>query len=316
MATTMKAVRFHPPGGPDQLKYGTEDGPSQPEKGEVLIKVHGVGLIWTELYWPVYQNAQKEYITHIPGHDFSGVVTAVGPGSEDSTLRVGDEVYAFTNKRNHQGAMAEYAVADVDQVVLKPSKLSLIEAAAVPLSALTAWQALFDHGKLKKGQKLLVTGGAGGTGVWAVQFAHMIGAHVIATGSSPRSREILEGLGVDEFIDYKEAELESLVKEVDLVLECVGEKVLKQCFKCVKKDGLIISITTYDCKQKAMQNGVNGMFFIVQMDADQLNNITKLLEDGTVRPILDHVVPLERAREAFEDASRGQVHGKIVISVP
>jgi NADPH:quinone reductase-like Zn-dependent oxidoreductase len=315
MAQTMKVVRFYPPGGPEKLKYEAEPVPSPPGKKQVLIKVHGVGLIWPELYWPIYQSPAGDYISHIPGHDFSGVVTAIGPECEGSGLEVGSEVYGLTSRRNHEGAMAEFVKADIDQVVLKPRNLSFVEAAAVPLSALTAWQALFDHGKLEKGQRVLVTGGAGGTGVFAVQFAKMFGAYVVATGSSARSREILEGNGLDKFIDYKATDLKSTVKDIDLVLECVGEPVLEQCFDVVKKEGTIISITSLHFQEEASKRGVNGKFFIVRMNAEQLNNITKMVEDGTIKPIVDATYPLEETGKAFEEASAGHVHGKVVIKV-
>lgn len=212
--------------------------------------------------------------------------------------------------------MAEYVKADVDQVVLKPRNLSFEEATTIPLSALTAWQALFVHANLQKGQKLLVTAAAGGTGIFAVQFAKHIGAHVIATGSSARSKEILEKFGVDEFIDYKKTDLETAVKDVDLALDCVGDKGIDQCFKAVKKGGRVVSIASFTFKEKIAQYGIDGDFFIVKMDADQLERITKMLEDGTIQPVLDKTFPLERAREAFEEASNGSVHGKYVITVP
>ena len=211
--------------------------------------------------------------------------------------------------------MAEYAKADVDQVFLKPSNLSLAEAATVPLSALTAWQALFVHANLQKGQKLLVTAGAGGTGVFAVQFAKHVGAYVVATASSARSREILESFGVDEIIDYKKTDLEAAVKDVDLVLECTGDKVLEQCFKVLKKGGRVISICTFDAEERASRLGISGKFFIVSMDSAQLERIAKMIADGLARPVLDKTYPLEQTRKAFEDASAGHVHGKVVIAV-
>ena len=212
--------------------------------------------------------------------------------------------------------MAQYAKADVDQVVLKPSNLTLAEAATVPLSALTAWQALFVHANLQKGQKLLVTAGAGGTGVFAVQFAKQVGAHVIATASSQRSKELLESFGVDEIIDYKSTELEAAVKDVDVVLECVGGRgdVLEQCFKVVKEGGRVISIAVFDAEQRAAKHGIGCKFFIVSMDTEQLRNIVQMLEDGSVRPVLDKTFPLAEAKMAFEEGAAGHVHGKVVVT--
>lgn len=289
--------------------------PAEVKGNEVLIKVHAVGLIWPELTWPIYQNAEGEYISHIPGHDFSGVVVEVGPETGSSSLKPGSEVYAFTSRRNHEGAMAEYAKADIDQVLPKPKNLSFVEAAAVPLSALTAWQALFKHGNLLKGQRLLVTGAAGGTGVFAVQFAHHIGAYVIGSGTSARSRELLEKLGVDQFVDYKTEDLKTAVGEVDLVLECVGGKSLENALSVVKKDGLLISITEVNCEKIAEQKGVRGKFFIVSMNAEELSGITELIESGKVITTVDKTFPLESAQQAFKEASLGHVHGKAIITV-
>jgi NADPH:quinone reductase-like Zn-dependent oxidoreductase len=253
----MKAVRFHPPGGFDKLQYGEEpvaDSDLQP--GEMLIRVHAVGLIWTELFWPIYQKPDGSYYTHIPGHDFSGMVTKIGPGFEDSEIRPGTDVLAFTSKRKYGGAMAEYAKADLTQVIRKPGHLSHVEAASVVLTALTAWQALHEHAQLQKGQKLLVTGAAGGTGIFAVQIAKMIGVHVIGTASSERSFELLRELEIDEIIDYKKSKLDNAVSNVDVVLDTVGGEALEQGLRALKKNGLCININDPDCGKKADQVGV------------------------------------------------------------
>jgi NADPH:quinone reductase-like Zn-dependent oxidoreductase len=311
----MRAVRYYPPGGPEKLQLQDESMPAEVKENEVLIKVHAVGLIWPELTWPIYRNTEGQYISHIPGHDFSGVVAKAGSETGSSGLKPGSEVFAFTSRRNHEGAMAEYAKADIDQVLPKPKNLSFVEAAAVPLSALTAWQALFKHGNLQKGQRLLVTGAAGGTGVFAVQFARHIGAYVIGSGTSARSRELLEKLGVDQFVDYKTDDLKTAVGEVDLVLECVGGKSFEDALPVVKKDGLLISITEFNCEKIAEQKGVRGKFFIVKMNAEELSDITELIESGKVITVVDKTFPLESAEQAFKEASLGHVHGKAIITV-
>lgn len=308
---TMQAIRYYPPGSFEKLKYQTEPVPHPPRPGEAIIAVHGVGLIWPELTWPIYQAPSGEYVSHIPGHDFSGVVTSVGT---EGDLKVGQEVYGFTSRRNHEGAMAQFVKADVDQIIPKPKNLSMTEAAAVPLSALTAWQALFVHGDLKAGQKVLITGAAGGTGVWAVQFARWAGAEVVGTGSSARSREIVEDVGA-RFVDYKSSRLKDQVKDVDLVLDCVGGGVMEECFSVVKADGILVSIVTYDCAEQAKKKGCNGLFFIVKMDVEQLAKITELIETDVVKGFVDAVYALEDTKAAFEAASKGHVHGKVVIQV-
>ncbi|ETN37541.1 uncharacterized protein HMPREF1541_07163 [Cyphellophora europaea CBS 101466] len=311
MSETMQVVRYYPPGSFEKLRYQTEPVPGAPGAGQAVIAVHGVGLIWPELTWPIYQSPSGEYLPHIPGHDFSGVISSVGSGSD---LKVGREVYGLTSRRNHEGAMAQYVKADVDQIVAKPKNLSMIEAAAVPLSALTAWQGLFVHGGLKKGQKVLITGAAGGTGVWAMQFAKWAGADVVGTGSADRSREIVEGFDV-KFVDYKTTKLAVVATDMDVVLDCVGGQVTHECLDLVRKDGIVVSIAGFDCAESAKEKGVRGSFFIVRMDADQLNQITKLIEDGEVKVFVDAVYPLEKTKAAFEAASEGHVHGKVVIKV-
>lgn len=313
--SNMKALRFHPPRGFEKLRYESEPKPAKPKEGQVLIKVHSVGLIYPEVFWPIYQDSEGHYHSHIPGHGFSGIIEEVGGGQNSSNLKPGSEAYAFTSRRNHEGAMAEYALADIDQVLPKPRNLSLREAGSVPLSALTAWQALFEHGKLQAGQKLLITGAAGGTGIYAIQFAKMTGAHVIGTGSSPRSRQIAEDLGIDEFIDYKMTVLGSAVHDVDLVLDCVGGSAFEQSCKTLKPHGLVISINVFDCEEQARKLGARGIFFIVSMNAGQLSQITKLFEEGKLRPMVDNFAKLEDGRRAFEEAAQGHVHGKVVVEV-
>lgn len=311
----MKVLRYHPPGGPDKLQYAEEPIPLDLKDGEMLIKVAAVGVIWTELYWPIYQKPDGEYYTHIPGHDFSGTVEKIGPGFEGSEIRIGSEVIAFTSKREVEGALAEYAKSDLTQTVLKPKSLSLVEAATVPLSALTAWQALFDHAGLKAGQKLLVTGAAGGTGIWAVQIGKMAGAHVVGTASSSRSFELLKSFGVDEIVDYKNAQLDQVVKDVDVVLDTVGGAALDQSLKTLKKGGVLININDPTCAEKAQPMGVTGTFFIVSMNVEQMSKINGLIDNGTLRTVVDSVFPFDEARNAYEKGASGNVHGKIVVKV-
>lgn len=310
----MRVVRFYPPGGPEKLQLATEPVPSQLGHGEMLIKVHGVGVIWPELTWPIYQNPDGSYLNHIPGHDFSGIVTKVGPGFEGSDIEPGSEVYAFTSIRNHEGGMAEYTIADLQSTVPKPQNLTFPEAATVPLSALTAWQALFDHAHLQKGQKLLVTAAAGGTGMFAVQLGKMVGAHVIGTASDPRSLEMLQEFGVDQIIDYKKVDPTHAVQDVDVVLNCVAGT-FNQCLKLVKKTGIIIDISEYRAEELAREQGLQAKFFIVSVNVAQLREITKLLEQGTLKTVVDSVFPMEKVRDAFEHGMKGHVHGKIVVSI-
>jgi NADPH:quinone reductase-like Zn-dependent oxidoreductase len=312
----MRVARFYPPGGPEKLRLENDPIPHDLKENEVLVKVHAVGLIWPELTWPIYQNEKGEYMSHIPGHDYSGVVVKLGSAATQTPgLKPGTEVAVFTSRRNHEGGLAEYAIADVDQLIPKPKNLDLIHTASMPLSALTAWQALYDFGKLKKGQRVLITGAAGGTGVFAVQFARLTGAYVIGTGSSTRSREILSELKIDQFVDYQKHDLKEAVGEVDLVVDCVGGRSFESARGVVKEGGYIVSINEVQAEKMAQQKGIRSNFFIVSMSAEQLSIITKLVEEGKVKTFVDKVVPFENIREAYEDAAQGHVHGKVIVKV-
>ena len=318
--STMKVIRFHPPGGSSNLKLSQSLIPSNLANGELLIEVHAASVIWTELTWPIYQTQDGTWHPHIPCHDFSGTVERTGPGFENSEIQVGSEVYAFTTGftdqglRKYEGALAEYAVASLGDVVLKPKNMSFLEAASVPLSALTAWQALHDQAQLKKGQKLLVTGAAGSTGIWAVQFAKQIGAHVIGTASSEWSFTTLKELGCDEIIDYKNQNLEDVVSDVDLVLDTVGgDKTLDQISKVLKKDGQVVSIVTFDIASQLPE--LNAKFFIVSMKQEQLKHISGMIEDGKSKTYVDSVFPLEKAADAFRKGEKGHLHGKVIVQV-
>lgn len=312
----MKVIRYYPPGGPSKLSYQDEPLPRALKDDELLIRVAAVGVIWPELHWPIYQGPDGQYKNHIPGHDFSGTVTEIGPGvAAKSTIRPGSEVIAFTSKREAEGAMAEYAISNLSQTVLKPQEINFVEAASVPLTALTAWQAFFDHAEVKPGQKLLVTGAAGATGLWGVQVGKLLGAHVIGTASSERSFEVLKDLGIDEIIDYKKTNLEDAVWDIDLVFDTIGGKVLHQCFKVIKREGTIVNIVDYDAEEQGKALGLNSKFFIVSMNVEQMEKINEHLASKKFRPVIDSVFPLEDAAKAFEHGMKGHCQGKVVLKV-
>ncbi len=228
----MKAIRIHGRGGPDHLVY--EDAPQpRPAPGEVLVRVYATGVIANELKWDAtYETtAGSTRALPIPGRDLSGVVEEVGPGV--TTLAKGSEVYAMLDY-GRDGAEAEFTIALPNELVPKPSTLDHVQAAAVPLSALTAWQALFEHTGLTAGQTVLIHGAAGGVGVFAVQLARWPGAQVIATASA-RNRDFLLELGANEIIDYTTTRFEEVVKPVDVVFDTVGGDTLARSWQVVKK---------------------------------------------------------------------------------
>lgn len=312
----MKVIRYYPPGGPSKLKYQDEPLPRPLKEDEILIKVAAVGVIWPELHWPIYKGPDGQDLNHIPGHDFSGIVAEIGPSvAEKSEIRPGSEVIAFTSKREVEGAMAEYALSDLTQTVLKPKNINFVEAASVPLTALTAWQALFGHSEIKPGQKLLVTGAAGATGLWGVQIGKLLGAHVTGTASSERNFKLLKELGVDEIIDYKKTNLEDVVRDIDVVFDTVGGRVFQQCFKVVKKEGTTISIVDYDAEEQGKALGLKAKFFIVSMNVEQMKKINEHLESGRFRTVVDSVFPFKDAAKAFEHGAKGHCQGKVVLKV-
>ena len=241
----------------------------------------------------------------------SGVIESVPPGVRD--LGPGDAVFALTDfERN--GAAAEYIAIPAAFLALKPRTVDHVHSAAVTLSGLTAWQALFTHGGLERGQKVLIHGGAGGVGVFAVQLAKWKGAHVIAT-SSGANLDFLRGLGADEPIDYTKARVEDAVRDVDLVLDAVGGDTVARSWPVLRPGGAMISIATSIPPDEPAKHGMRGSFFIVEPNREQLEDIARLIDDRMLKVIVAEVFPLSRAREAFELAIQGHTRGKIVLRV-
>jgi NADPH:quinone reductase-like Zn-dependent oxidoreductase len=308
----MKAIHIHGRGGPEHLVY--EDAPlPRLGPGEVLVRVYAAGVIAPELTWSAtYQtNAGVPRPLPIPGHDISGVVVDVG--SEVSNIAVGEEVYGLI-AFERDGAAAEYAIALPGELAPKPHTLDHVQAAAVPLTALTAWQAFFDHAGLSAGQTVLIHGAAGGVGVFAVQFAHWIGANVIATASA-RNRDFLRELGADETIDYTTTRFEQVVRDVDVVFDMVGGDTLERSYGVLKTGGVLVSVAMPPSPEKAKEHGARSVWFIVEPNRDQLIEIGELIDGGQIRPIVDTVFPLSQARQAYELGARGHTRGKIVLSV-
>jgi len=308
----MKAVRIHNYGGPEVLKF--EDAPRpQPGNGEVLVRIHAAAV--NPVDWKVRAGRLKERIQYplplIPGWDFSGVVEATGPGV--TRLKKGDEVYARPDIARN-GAYAEYIVAKESEVALKPKSVDHVQAAAIPLAALTAWQALFDTAGLSAGQKVLIHGAAGGVGSFAVQLAKWKGAQVIGTASG-RNQSFLRDLGVEEPIDYEKTRFEDVVHDVDVVLDTIGGDTQKRSWKVLKKGGILVSIVSPPSAEEAAKHGVRSGYVFVQPSASQLAEIAKLVDSGKLKPVVEAVLPLAEARRAQEMNETGHTRGKIVLKV-
>ena len=311
----MKAVRLRKVGGPEQLVY--EDAPKpQLGSGDALIRVHATGITPAELTWAeTYRNCDgSERLPAIPGHEVSGVVDSVAHGVTD--VSIGDAVYALTSFCR-DGAAAEYVAVRAADLAPKPQTLNFVQAAAVPLSALTVWQAFFDHARLAPGQRVLIHGAAGGVGGFAVQIARWHGAYAIGTASA-ENRDFLLGLGANEVIDYQHVQFEEAVHDVNVVLDTIGGGTRERSWEVLKPGGILVSLPEPIPESEAAahdKRSRRGVFFVVRPDREQLGQIARLIDSGAVHPVIAHTVPLADAREAFERGVAGHTRGKLVLAV-
>lgn len=307
----MKAIRIQRRGGPETLVY--EDVPEPVlGPGDALVRVHAAAISPAEFTWRIYETPDgRSRFPVIPSHEISGVVAAVAPDVRD--VAAGDAVYAMTDFLRDGGA-AEYVAVRAADLAPKPRSIDHAGAAAMPLSALTAWQALFDHAQLAEGQRVLIHAGAGGVGSFAVQLARWRGAHVIATASA-RNLDFVRGLGADEVIDYRATPFETVVRDVDLVLDSVGGETTPRSWSVLRQDGLLITIVRPPSPDWAAGRSARGLFFVVEPNRAQLLELARLLDAGTVRTIVEAVLPLVRAREAYERGIRDAPRGKLVLAV-
>jgi len=308
----VKAVRTHGRGGPEQLFF--EDAPVPAVRpGDVLVRVRATGITPEELTWDeTYQNADgTPRIPDIPGHEPSGVVEQTAPDVTD--FRAGDEIYGLADFPR-DGAAAEFAAVRAANLALKPRSIPDVQAAALPLSALTAWQALFEHAHLAVGQTVLIHGGAGGVETMAVQLARWQGARVLATASA-RDTALVRSLGADDVIDYHAKRFEDTLRDIDVVLDTIGGETRERSWRVLRKGGVLVTLVSPIPADVAEQHGVRGVFFIVSGNRGQLDQITGLVDMGKLKPVLSEVLPLARAREAFEHGAAGHAPGKIVLQV-
>jgi NADPH:quinone reductase-like Zn-dependent oxidoreductase len=306
----MKAIVVHEYGGPNVLKY--EDAPRpEPKENEVLVRVIACGVNPAD---PLIVSGKyaKEFGTHlplIPGYDVAGIVEKAG--AKITKLKVGDGVYGYAL---FGGGWAEYAVLAESEAALKPKSLTYVETAAVPLAALTAWQALIDAAKLSAGQTVLIHGGSGGVGSFAIQIAKARGARVIATASTA-NQDLLKQLGADVAIDYTKTKFEDVAKDVDIVLDPVGRDTLARSYAVVKKGGFIATLVSKVDQAELDKHGIHGASIFSHPDANELTEITKLIEVKKIKPVVTQVLPLTDAVKAEEQAETHHTRGKIVIKI-
>lgn len=300
--------QIHRFGGPDVLSHDRTSVPLA-YGAQAVIRVHAASVnpVDFKIRSGEYPSATEDDLPIAMGRDISGVVEQAGP---ESPFSEGDAVFAIIG--NGRGGYAERVLIEAEEGASKPHGISHVEAAAVPLAALTAWQGLFEHGGLERGQRVLIHGAAGGVGHFAVQFAKHACAFVAVTASG-RDRDFLASLGVDQFIDYKAEQFEHLVSDIDLVFDLIAGEVQEQSWSVLKRGGALVSTLSPPSQKKADSKDAVGINFLVQPNAGQLTKIAGLIEEGAVHPHVMKRFPLAEAADAQRALEEDHTVGKIVL---
>lgn len=310
--STMKAARAHKRGGPEVLLY--EDTPV-PEVGasEVLVEVHAAAVTPGELGWDsTWQSADgADRIPIIPSHEFSGVIAQAG--ADVNSLTPGAQVYGLIDF-NHDGAAAEYVSLPQEEVIPRPVRLSHVESAALPLAALTAWQALSDHARVQPGERVFIQGGAGGVGSLAVQLAKARGAQVAATATGD-DESLVRTLGADRVVPSVSAALSPGEPPFDVLLNTFPGPVPVESYALVRPGGRLVTLAQPTDQSMAEREGIQGIFFVVASDPDELRRIADLAEQGKLRPVIARTLPLAEASMAYGPPPTPRRPGKTVLVV-
>ncbi len=314
MTTTfMKAVRIHAYGGPEVLYYEHEVPRPALRPDDLLIRVRAAAV--NPVDWKIREGKLKGMLHHdLPltlGWDVSGEVLEVGP--EAKGFAVGDEIYARPDIER-DGAYAEYIAIKATDAAHKPAALDHIQAAAVPLTALTAWQVLIETAGLKAGQTVLIHAATGGVGSIAVQLAKAYGAQVIATASAVNTG-LVKQLGADQFIDYTQTRFEDAVKAVDVVFDTVGGDTQQRSWQVLKPGGLLVSVVSPPPATVAAEHGVRSAFVFIHPSGKQLTAIARLIDEKRITPLIHTVLGLSEVRQAHTISQGGHARGKIVLRV-
>ena len=309
---TMRAVSQRDRGGPEVLEVVHVPRP-EPIGNEVRVAVHAAGVNPTD--WKHRAAARTGDAPYILGWDVSGVVEKVGVGV--TTLSPGDEVFGMLPYPRGHGSHAEFVAAPSRALVHKPEQLSHIEAAAIPLAALTAWQALVDTADVQPGQRVLILAAAGGVGHLAVQIAKARGAYVIGTASAAK-HDFVRGLGADEVIDYRNQDVTAVATDIDVALVPFAGEERMRALETLRSDGILVTILPGELDEvfeRAAELGVRATGMLVEHDHQGMAAIADLVRTGRLRPHVEQVFPLDDARRAHEIGERGHVTGKLVLSV-
>jgi NADPH:quinone reductase-like Zn-dependent oxidoreductase len=307
----MKIMRFNDSAEAPGLVGATIDTPV-PTSGEVLIRVQAVGVTPTELSWypTTHTKSGDPRRGAIPGHEFSGVVTALGDGA--TGVAIGDEVYGM-NDWFADGATAEFCLTRPEWIAPKPGSLTHVEAASLPISTLTAWQGLFDRAQLQEGERVLIHGGAGAVGLFAIQLAHRMGAHVITTAAF-KHFDFVRQLGAEQVVDYRTEQFQKIVKNVDVVFDTVGGTTLGDSWEVLKPEGRMVTIAA--ASEGTKDKRIEAAFFIVEPNRDELIEIGKLVESGQLKTFVAAETPFDQASDAYTRKLRQSAgRGKVILSI-
>lgn len=309
----MKAIILKAFGSADQLVLQEIQTPTIKEQ-EVLIQVKAISINPVDIKTREGKGVSakiKDENPMILGWDISGIVKE----SKSEAFKIGDEVFGMVNFPGHGKGYAEFVAAPADQLTLKPAQISHTDAAAATLAALTAWQVLVDHAKIKAGDRVLIHAAAGGVGHYAVQIAKHLGAYVIGTSSAAKKDFVLN-LGADEHIDYTKGPLEEFTKDLDFVLDTIGGENIDRSLKVIKKAGTIISIPSglrEEVTEKAKAMGINGYFTMVQSDGRNMQKIADLLKNGLLKSHVSQTFNFDQMTAAHQSLETGRTQGKIVV---
>ena len=302
----MKAVRIERYGNEEVMELAEVEQP-KPGENQVLVKVQTAAV--NPVDWKIREGAGEIFGLKLPlilGCEVAGTVEAGGSGD----FAVGDKVYGYLSA--HSGGYAEYVAAPASEFVRKPNQIDFDTAASVPVGALTAWQGIFDHGKLASGQRILITGASGAVGSMAVQLAKNKSANVIGIGSG-RNEEFVRKLGADQFIDYKKVKFEDKVSGVDVVFDTVGGETQERAFQTLKRGGVLVSTVSPPSAAKAEEFGVTVAMVQMMPNPDQLAEINRLVENGKLKVRVATVLPFEEVKKAHQLSANGHADGKIIL---
>lgn len=309
----MKAEQLRMYGGSDVLEINDQASMPEVSAGKILVEVHAAGV--NPMDWKISEGYLKQFTSlQLPitiGGDFSGVIMEIGEGV--SGYKKGDEIYGHTNiLKGDSGSFAEYLTVDATETALKPTNINHVKAACLPLSAVSAWEAIVENIKIKKGQKILIHGGVGGISSIAIQIAKHFGAYV-ATTVRGDDFPFVKALGADEIIDYKKQPFEDVLHDFDAILDTIGGETYLKSFIIMKRDGMIVSLLEQPQIEKIKHHGVKTVFQNTYVNTERLLIIKNLVEEGIIKIPVDRMFPLEEAYEALEYMKHGHPKGKVAV---